>query len=368
MAATVEQDPSDHLSKAGLLVGQPPKARRDIRARAHPRACRLRVCAKLPDTLDRGTYSGRTILITGGTGGVGLDAARAVRARGAQVVIGSRDPGRYAQAASGLGDEGIHPFIADVTDESQVERQLEILSHEGLELTDIIHAAAGGMEPVLRDLARLMAGIKRANGAERDRANSVARIELEPLVAGTRAGAMAVNFSGPVAFLTSVVPRLPKGGTVTFYSSLWASLYPHPQIPIYYEPVAEAKQALEVWLGEQAGAWAHAGITTAVVSANLILNTRMGQLLDRFCAELMAPEERERFRQTYVSSADLVASTLAVIDRAAGGSPPGFIRVFILGPGQVEDRVARDSPSMLFRLPLSGDPPTWADSASVSLE
>ncbi|MFE0045919.1 SDR family NAD(P)-dependent oxidoreductase [Streptomyces albireticuli] len=44
-----------------------------------------------------------TVIVTGSSSGIGLDIARAFLARGANVVLNGRDPGRLAEAADGLG-------------------------------------------------------------------------------------------------------------------------------------------------------------------------------------------------------------------------------------------------------------------------
>jgi NAD(P)-dependent dehydrogenase (short-subunit alcohol dehydrogenase family) len=303
----------------------------------------------------------RTILITGGTGGVGLAAARAFLARGASVIIGSRDPARYASSAKELGEDGVHPFIADITDPAHVERGLDVMYRSGLQPTDVIHSAAGGMEPVLRDLVRLMTGLRRLRGEEMDRAHAAARDELAQLVAGTRDYAMTVNCAAPSMLLDAVVARMAPGGSVTFYSHLWASLYPHRQIPIYYEAVAESKHALEAWLADRSREWESRHITTAVISSTVIGNTRMGYLLDRFCAEPMPPADRERWRSTYVSCSELVEATLGVVESAGQESSGGLVRLYLSGPGVIVQHLKPDDSPMQYPIPLARNAPLWSE-------
>jgi NAD(P)-dependent dehydrogenase (short-subunit alcohol dehydrogenase family) len=215
------------------------------------------------------------------------------------------------------------------------------------------------MEAVMRDLVRLMAGLRRRSGADRDLAHAEAREEMAQLVEGTRELAMQVNFTGPAALLERMVPKLPKGGSVTFYSSLWATHFPHPQVPVYYEVVAEAKQALEHWMEKQAKAWKVRQITTAVISANLIIGTRMGYLLDRFCTDLMPPAERERWRSTYVSCDDLVGTTIDVLAGAGPDTAGGFVRRFLPVPGQVLDHMSPDDSPMEQPVALAHNAPRW---------
>jgi len=307
------------------------------------------------------SFSGRTIFITGATGGVGVEAARGLHALGAAVVLGSRDPSRYEVVARELGGERVHPFIADITDELRVKEALDQMFSSGLAPTDIVHAAAGGMEPLLHDVARLVAGLRNVRGPEMDHALAAAREELAPIVANTRELAMAVNFTAPSTLLDELVARMRDGGSIVFFSSLWASLYPHPQIPVYYEAVAEAKQALERWLESKAGSWASRHITTAVISANLVLNTRMGYLLDRWCADPMPPDHRARWRSSYVSSSQLVEATLRVLNRSALPGAGGFIREFLPGPGKVVDDLSAEDPPMQYPVALAPNAPRWSE-------
>ena len=58
------------------------------------------------------TLSGRTVLVTGATSGVGLALARAVTGRGARVVVHGRDPGRLAAVAAETGGLAVAADLA----------------------------------------------------------------------------------------------------------------------------------------------------------------------------------------------------------------------------------------------------------------
>ncbi|MEV4539449.1 SDR family oxidoreductase [Asanoa sp. NPDC049518] len=61
---------------------------------------------------------GQTVVVIGGSAGIGLETARRALAEGAEVVIAGRDPGRLEQAA---GELGVHRTAAfDATDPAAV--------------------------------------------------------------------------------------------------------------------------------------------------------------------------------------------------------------------------------------------------------
>lgn len=68
--------------------------------------------------------SGRTALVTGGNGGIGLGMARALAQAGAHVAIWGSNPDKTARAREQLVSEGlkVEAFSCDVGDEAAVER------------------------------------------------------------------------------------------------------------------------------------------------------------------------------------------------------------------------------------------------------
>src|SRR6187401_3220163 len=70
----------------------------------------------------RGSLEGRTVLITGGNGGIGLGMASACGAAGAQIVIWGRKEDKNVSALERLRSEGVtaHALVCDVSDEQQI--------------------------------------------------------------------------------------------------------------------------------------------------------------------------------------------------------------------------------------------------------
>jgi daunorubicin C-13 ketoreductase len=69
--------------------------------------------------------TGRTVLVTGATGGIGKATALGLAAMGAHVAITGRDAGRTDAAAHEIRTAGsgpVHAFVADLSDQTQIHR------------------------------------------------------------------------------------------------------------------------------------------------------------------------------------------------------------------------------------------------------
>lgn len=89
-------------------------------------------------------FSGKTVLVTGGTSGIGLATAQRFAAEGAHVFVTGRSQSRVDAAVATIGD-GATGVAADVTDAAALNRLAEVIGQHGRGL-DVIFANAGGGE------------------------------------------------------------------------------------------------------------------------------------------------------------------------------------------------------------------------------
>jgi NAD(P)-dependent dehydrogenase (short-subunit alcohol dehydrogenase family) len=128
---------------------------------------------------------GQTVVVIGGSAGIGLATARLARAEGAEVVLTGRDPDRLGQAAADVGARGSAAF--DATDPARLDEFFGSLPAP----IDHVMVTAGG--PYYAPLAEMdLADARRYVAGEVGLALQVAR-----LAAGTvRPGGALVLMSG----------------------------------------------------------------------------------------------------------------------------------------------------------------------------
>jgi NAD(P)-dependent dehydrogenase (short-subunit alcohol dehydrogenase family) len=138
--------------------------------------------------------AGQTVVVIGGSSGIGLETGRRARAEGAVVILIGRNPDRLKQAATEVGAESTAAF--DVTDWTALQRFFADLPGP----VDHVMVTAGGQYY--------------ASLAEMDFAQAGQAIDeqlLQPLRIG-RAAAGRVRPGGTLVFMTGSYARRPGPG------------------------------------------------------------------------------------------------------------------------------------------------------------
>jgi NAD(P)-dependent dehydrogenase (short-subunit alcohol dehydrogenase family) len=199
--------------------------------------------------LDPGSLTGKTVLVTGSSRGIGADTVRYFAQAGADVVINFRNKApRAEKLATELRGLGVQALVvgADLTDPDSVRAMMAEIERTFGSLDVLVLNASGGME----------------SGMAEDYA-------------------LQLNRDAQVDVLESALPLLRDGSRVVFVTSHQAHfIRTTPTMP-EYEPVARSKRAGEDALRERIAALAERGVGFVVVSGDMIEGTITATLLER---------------------------------------------------------------------------------------
>ena len=144
-------------------------------------ACAAAACAYFTRERRRLSFSGKTVVISGGSRGLGLELARVFADEGAVLILLGRDPETLESAAAELRGRGasVTVFPCDVTDREQVRRA-----------ADSIHERAGTVDVLINNAGIIQVG------------------PLENMQLEDYESAMAVHFWGPLYLMHEILPRM----------------------------------------------------------------------------------------------------------------------------------------------------------------
>ncbi|MEU6736113.1 SDR family oxidoreductase [Streptomyces physcomitrii] len=199
----------------------------------------------------------RTVLITGGTSGIGRAVAAAFAAEGAEVLLTGRTPATVEATAAELGVRGL---VCDASAPGRVQALADQLP-----ALDVLVNAAGGLPPA-------------ATGDEPALAALLAQWEA----------ALAQNLLTAVLTTAAVQDRLRPGGSVVSIGSIGAERRGGSY--------GAAKAALGAWNASLSAELAPRGITCNVISAGYIAGTNFfqGQLSEERHRALVAETHDKR--------------------------------------------------------------------------
>src|SRR4051812_29783956 len=106
-----------------------------------------------PGTGEEPLMHGKTILITGATSGIGLEAAVELARRGARIVMVGRDPGRTEAAVADVvarsGSREASPLLCDFSSQASIRALGEAVLAR-LDRLDVLVNNAGGVNKTRR--------------------------------------------------------------------------------------------------------------------------------------------------------------------------------------------------------------------------
>ncbi|MEV4373867.1 SDR family NAD(P)-dependent oxidoreductase [Nonomuraea sp. NPDC049637] len=146
--------------------------------------------------------SNRTVLIVGGTSGIGRELARRFAAAGSTVAVG----GRSAESLQELAGEGLGAFAVDVTDDASVARARDAVLARYPELDTVVTMSGVMLLEDLRDPAHFDA----------------ARTTID------------TNLLGTIRVIDAFTPHLVRRGAGTFVTvTSGIAFLPFPPMPTY---------------------------------------------------------------------------------------------------------------------------------------
>jgi 3-oxoacyl-[acyl-carrier protein] reductase len=194
-------------------------------------------------------FSGKTVLITGASRGVGASAAKMIGTRGGDVIINFRSKaGRAEAVAQYIQAQGAVAYLAqaDLSIDSDLVAMFDRLDADIEKLDILILIASGGLE----------------KGAEENYA-------------------LSLNRDAQLRMAQLALPRMAAGGRIVFVTSHPAHFFGQYKGYDGYDVVAASKHAGEQALRAEIPQFKEAGVDLVVVSGDLIEGTITAKLLER---------------------------------------------------------------------------------------
>ena len=199
-----------------------------------------------PDRL-RAAVSGKTVLVTGASYGLGEATARKLGAAGATVLLVARSADRLAALAASINAGGGHAaaYPADLTDQTTVGALAKTLTEDH-----------GPMDVVVSNAGK---SIRRSLHLQYDRPQDFQRT-------------IGVNYLGPVRLLLGLLPVMRRRGSghIVSISTIGVRTPPSPRWGAY----VASKSAFDVWLRSVAPELRADGVQVTSVYMTL-MHTRM---------------------------------------------------------------------------------------------
>lgn len=275
-------------------------------------------------------YEDRSILIFGGSSGIGLKAVAEFARQGATVYMGTRMPVNFERAKQQLARREklnvnnlhIYPFYADVRRKREIEESAQEVGLMGGYLTDVVFCQAGGMDVFTE---RLFAQhldpiseytfdipLEELNRSKRDIVEeklAAMRRDLATWTAEAMPHAVAVNCQGTFDAIEVLEDTFSGKFKKILVNSTWGYLSGTEgvEIPLLYRPVDRSRAMLRDRLKQK-------GVVMGVVVASLVTDTQVGKMFNDFFLNLMDPEQRQAVQDSSIQSRDVVQGIKMLLD------------------------------------------------------
>jgi NADP-dependent 3-hydroxy acid dehydrogenase YdfG len=97
----------------------------------------------------------KIVLIVGGTGGIGAEAARLIHLSGAKVFISSRDKSKLETLCNAIGIPDNHRFVLDLKDSDAIKKMVEVVQVSEGPIDILINAAGIGIIKPFESLSQI---------------------------------------------------------------------------------------------------------------------------------------------------------------------------------------------------------------------
>lgn len=97
----------------------------------------------------------KIVLIVGGTGGIGAEAARLIHSSGAKVFISSRDKSKLDTLCNAIGIPDNHRFVLDLKDSDAIKKMVEVVQVSEGPIDILINAAGIGIIKPFESLSQI---------------------------------------------------------------------------------------------------------------------------------------------------------------------------------------------------------------------